>query len=95
MTAKDKRLGYEAKDMITGFKGIVTSVTQWMTGCDRLLIQPQDLDKDGKPVDASWFDENQVIILSKKKKIVLNNEKEAKKTEKPKTGGPQNDPKRW
>lgn len=55
-------LGLEAKDKITGFKGIITSRVEFLTGCNRYCIQPQEL-KDGKRIESEYFDEAQIEIL--------------------------------
>lgn len=52
-------LGAEYRDTITGFSGVVVAVTQWLNGCVRVSIQPKAL-HDGKPVESSTFDIEQV-----------------------------------
>ena len=56
-------LGKKGKDKITGFTGILTARCEFLTGCNRYCIQPQEL-KDGKPIDSIYFDEAQIEILS-------------------------------
>lgn len=56
----------EVQDRITGFKGIAIARTEWLNGCVRLTVQPQEL-KDGKPIDAQAFDEEQLALLEKGK----------------------------
>lgn len=56
------RLGQKVKDSITGLEGIVIARTEWLHGCVRITIQPQEV-KDGKPVDSYNFDEPQAIVL--------------------------------
>lgn len=60
------KLGSTVKDKITGYKGIAIGRTEWLNGCVRIGIQLQKVDKDGKPVEAQWFDEDQVIVLDQK-----------------------------
>ena len=55
-------IGDIAKDTVTGFKGVVIGRTEWLNGCARLGLQSQTL-KDGAPVEAQWFDENQCQIV--------------------------------
>lgn len=55
-------LGDRAKDRITEFEGVITCITTWLNGCVRVGIQSEKL-KDGKPLDAEYFDEVQVEIL--------------------------------
>ena len=53
-------LGAEAKDLITGFSGIVTGRVQYITGCNQLLINP-GVDKDGKLQESQWIDEQRML----------------------------------
>lgn len=55
-------LGKEAKDKITGFKGILTVRCEFLTGCNRYCIQPTEL-ISGKPVESMYFDESQIEII--------------------------------
>jgi hypothetical protein len=69
----------KVKDAVTGFTGIVTSYTEYLNKCVRVGVTSQEL-KDGKPIDAHVFDEEQLIIVKAA----------AVKIDKPKpTGGPQ------
>lgn len=79
-------LGDLVKDSITPFKGTVESRIQWMNGCIRYSVQPNELNKDGKPVESVWIDEQQLVLVE-----------EIKKEEKPQkarrqVGGERNDP---
>ncbi len=58
-------LGDLAKDIITGFDGIVIAVQRHINGCNRLIVQPQKLDKDGNMVEPFWFDESQLRLVKK------------------------------
>jgi hypothetical protein len=55
-------LGDKVKDKITGLKGIVVAITNWLHGCTRITIQPEGL-KDGKPYDTYTFDEPQAELI--------------------------------
>jgi len=55
-------LGDKVKDVVTGLTGIAVAKTHYLQGCDRIAVQPQEL-KDGKPVEASWFDEPQLEVV--------------------------------
>ncbi len=55
-------LGDRVKDKITGLKGIVIGKTDWLYGCLRLVVQPEE-SKDGKPADTFNVDEPQVELL--------------------------------
>ena len=56
-------LGDKARDIISGFSGIVIARTSWLYGCDRITIQSDKLDKDGKPGESYSFDEQQVELI--------------------------------
>jgi len=72
-------LGSKAKDVITGFTGIVTGRAQYLTGCDQYIIA-QPATKEGV-CPTCWFDENRLEVL-KCKPVVI------KATEDGKKGGP-------
>lgn len=74
-------LGDKVEDTITGFKGIVICVSQWLHGCRRVVVQPDNTGKDGKVPDTATFDEPQLKVL-KPKRIPAGN---------PRTGGPRPD----
>jgi len=58
-------LGIKAKDVVTGFEGIITGRVLYITGCDQYLIHPP-VDKAGKPVDPRWYDEKRIEVLDDK-----------------------------
>ena len=70
------QLGDEVRDKVTGFKGIVMGITEWLYGCRRITVQPK-LDKDGKIVDPQAFDEDAIEVIKPKIKKSSN-----------RTGGP-------
>ena len=49
-------LGDKARDTITGFEGICTSRTEYVSGCTRVGLQPP-VGADGKIPEAGHFDE--------------------------------------
>lgn len=53
------RLGSRVRDLITGLTGIAIARTEWLYGCARVVVEPTEL-RDGKPMDAVWFDEQRV-----------------------------------
>jgi len=73
-------LGDKARDKITGFCGIVIAITDWLNGCRRVTVQPQEL-KDGRPIESVTFDVEQLEIVA-----------EQAAEESSKTGGPCPDP---
>lgn len=56
------KLGCIAKDKITGFQGVVVATTDWLNGCLRVTIQPQEM-KDGKPIESHTFDAEQIEVV--------------------------------
>ncbi len=61
-------LGDTAKDTITGLTGIVVAITEWLHACRRITIQPQNLGKDGQPLNNYTVDEPQTELVSAAKK---------------------------
>lgn len=59
-------VGDVCKDTITGFKGVCVCRTEWLNGCARIGIQPQELSKEGTPIEIQMFDEQQVELVGKK-----------------------------
>jgi hypothetical protein len=59
MKAFKHELGIDAKDLITGFEGVITTRTEHITGCNTYGIQPKVL--EGKVGETQWFDENRII----------------------------------
>lgn len=55
-------LGQTVKDVISGYEGVVTSITAYLYGCSRVTVQSREM-KDGKPVDYQVFDEQQLQIV--------------------------------
>ena len=66
-------LGAEYKDKITGFKGVCTGYCEYISGCNQALLAPR-VGKDGKSVDAGWYDV-QRLEQTKAKSIYLDNGK--------------------
>lgn len=53
------KLGTIAKDIITGFEGIVTARVEYLTGCTQYGLQPKCV-PDGKYPEAQYFDESRL-----------------------------------
>lgn len=87
MTEFKHDLGKEAKDIVTGFKGIITCRSQYLTGCNRYGIQPK-MDKKGDVPETRWYDENQIEIIGKGVVIKQTIEQRSK-------GGPQLNPQKY
>ncbi len=71
------QLGDRVVDKITGLKGIAIGETQWLYGCNRITIQPEEF-KDGKPVDSFCVDREQLELV-KAQVIIPKDKKEAEK----------------
>jgi len=52
--------GDELKDIVSGFKGVVTARAEYANGCVHYLLDPRKLTADGKAVEADWFDSRQL-----------------------------------
>ena len=61
------KLGQLAKDVVTGFTGVLTGHANYLTGCDQYSIQPL-VDDKGKLEDARWFDDGRIEIIEEKVK---------------------------
>ena len=59
-------LGAVVRSNISGFGGMVTSRSEHLNGCNRYWVSPK-VDKEGKLPEGYWFDEGELIVLSKPK----------------------------
>lgn len=66
-------LGDEVRHKHTGVTGAAVSRTIYLSGCDRISIQPK-VKKDGTLGDAYSFDEPEIEVV-KRKKVKRNNDK--------------------
>jgi hypothetical protein len=55
--------GDEAKDLVTGFRGIITARTTWLHGCDRISITPSKLGRTALPIKEQTFDEQRIEVI--------------------------------
>ena len=60
-------LGDKVKDTVTGFVGIAIGRTTWLHGCDRIIVQPEGLNKEGKIFENNSFDEPQLEVVGAKR----------------------------
>ena len=58
----NEHIGKEARDKVTGFKGIITSFCQHLTGCDQYYLQPKCV--KGEHKDGKWYDVNRIEVKS-------------------------------
>lgn len=59
-------LGAEAKDVVTGFKGIVAALTVTLGGDIHVLIEPEKTKKDGDCFETEGFNDGRVEIIKEK-----------------------------
>lgn len=57
-------LGDKVRDTFTGFTGHVHAVAKYITGCDRVLVNPRKLDEKGAPVEGTWFDDATLELVA-------------------------------
>lgn len=60
------KLGSLVKDSLTGLSGIAIARCEYLNGCVSVEVQPKGI-KDGKPLPATWVDEQLLDIESKAK----------------------------
>ncbi len=59
-------LGMTATDKVTGFKGVIESLSFDLYGCIQVVVKPTT-DKDGKDVNGRWFDISRIKVAGKKR----------------------------
>ncbi len=53
-------MGHKAHDTITGFKGTITGVAYYLSGCTQYLIEAQAGKND--KATSGWFDDSRVKV---------------------------------
>ena len=61
------KLGDKVRDRVTGFKGIAVGKTTWLTGCDRITVQPEGVTKEGKLFETFSFDVDTLEVVGTRK----------------------------
>lgn len=61
-TTRAVNLGDRVRDKISGFQGIVTGRTEYLNGCARVVIEPEEL-HDGQIIESRYFDEQQIQVI--------------------------------
>lgn len=57
------RLGMKVRDRLSGFTGVAVARVEFLYGCTRIGIEPEEL-FEGKPLENPWyFDEQRVEVL--------------------------------
>ena len=60
-----KTLGFQVKDRVTGFKGVIESISFDLYGCVQAVVRPP-IDKNGGLPDSRWFDVTRLEFISRK-----------------------------
>ncbi len=60
----EHEMGIGVESRVQKLKGIITSRSENLYGCNRYYIQPQ-ADKEGKAIDGWWVDEEDIKYKSK------------------------------
>lgn len=55
-------LGLKTVDRVTGFKGVITSVSFDLYGCIQCVVSPS-VKEDGSTIDGKWFDLTRLDIF--------------------------------
>lgn len=58
-------LGDLARDMVTGYEGVVVACAKFLTGCDRVTLQAKVDSKDSKLPEPYGFDVTTVEVIKK------------------------------
>lgn len=59
-----KLLGLKSKDRVTGFSGVITSISFDLFGCIQALVTPP-IGKNDVRGESLWMDTNRLEIMSK------------------------------
>jgi len=65
-------LGMKVTDKVTGFKGVVTSISFDLYGCIQAIVTPE-AGNDGKQEESRWFDVRRLTVTSKAPVMTLPN----------------------
>lgn len=60
------KLGFEARDRVTGFKGVISSLSFDLYGCICAVLTPTADPKESKIREGHWFDFKRLEFISKK-----------------------------
>lgn len=58
-----KYLGLEVKDKVTGFKGVVTTLSFDLFGCIQVVVSPKQTEA-GEIPESRWFDISRLSVLN-------------------------------
>lgn len=60
------KTGDEVIEKITGFKGTITGIAFYLTGCNSYLITAKIIEEGKEPL-ALWYDEGRIELLQEQK----------------------------
>jgi hypothetical protein len=58
-------LGDRVLDRVTGYEGVVVSITDYLFGNRRIQIQKQACDEHGQPLETVWLDDAQAQVVER------------------------------
>lgn len=58
-------LGDRVRCRVTGFEGIATARTQYLTESDRYCVEPTGVDPNGKPIECQWFAVRRLEVIGR------------------------------
>lgn len=63
MLSKVIPLGAIVRDRVSGIRGQVLGRSEFLYASPRVFVAVRECDTDGKPQEASWFDESRMEVL--------------------------------
>jgi hypothetical protein len=63
MTENLKLLGFKVRDLVTGFVGVVTTISFDLYGCVQAVVTAEHR-ADSKESDSRWFDTKRLVATS-------------------------------
>ena len=65
-------LGHKVKDKVTGFKGVITTMSFDLYGCIQAAVTPESGER-GDQKEGRWFDITRLKVTSKKRVMEVPN----------------------
>lgn len=63
MSKHFETFGRVVRDRVTGFDGVVESISFDLYGCVQAIVRPSGVDKDGQTRKGEWFDVKRLEII--------------------------------
>jgi len=73
-TAPEIKFGKLYRDRITGFEGVCTGFSSFISGCDQVLLHPK-VGPDGKREDGLWIDDDRLIDVEAEARVARTSRK--------------------